>query len=126
LGKSIRGRFMEYDKNGVFAKIIRKEIPANIVYESDTVLAFDDINPKAPVHVLIIPKSEVPTVNDLNSDHKDIIGDMVLAAKEIAKEKGVDESGYRLVFNTLDDAGQEVYHVHMHMLGGRRMTWPPG
>jgi histidine triad (HIT) family protein len=117
---------MEYDKNGVFAKIIRREIPANIVYETDDVLAFDDINPKAPVHVLIIPKLEVATVNDFEDGHKNVIGEMFLAAKQIAKDKGIEESGYRLVVNTLDDAGQEVYHVHMHMLGGRRMTWPPG
>lgn len=117
---------MQYDDNGVFAKIIRKEIPANIVYESDNVLAFEDINPKAPVHILIVPKAKVPTVNEFKAEHAPIIGEMVLAAQKIAKDKGVDESGYRLVMNTLDDAGQEIYHVHLHMLAGRRMTWPPG
>jgi len=117
---------MQYDDNGIFAKIIRKEIPANIVYETENVLAFDDISPKAPVHVLIIPKVKVTTVNELEANHTQVIGEMILAAKQIAKDKGVDQSGYRLVFNTLDDAGQEVYHLHMHMLGGRRMTWPPG
>jgi len=117
---------MEYDNNGIFAKIIRKEIPATIVFESDDVLAFEDINPKAPVHILIVPKLDVATVNDFKDDDATIIGKMVLAAKEIAKENGLDTKGYRLVINTLDSAGQEVYHVHMHMLGGRRMTWPPG
>lgn len=117
---------MEYDKNGVFAKIIRREIPANIIFETDSVLAFDDINPKAPVHVLIIPKTEIPTVNDAEADQAAALGELFLAAKQIAKEKGIAESGYRLVVNTLDDAGQEVYHIHMHLLGGRRMTWPPG
>lgn len=117
---------MEYDNNGVFAKIIRREIPANIIYETDTVLAFDDINPKAPVHVLIIPKAEIPTINEVETEHAQILGDMMVAAKKIAADKGVSQSGYRLVFNTLDDAGQEVYHIHMHLLGGRRMTWPPG
>ncbi len=117
---------MQYDENGVFAKIIRREIPADIVYETDHVLAFDDINPKAPVHVLIVPKSNVATVNDFQPEHAQLIGELVLAAKQIAKDKGVSESGYRLVFNTMSDAGQDVFHVHLHLLGGRRMTWPPG
>lgn len=117
---------MQYDDNGIFAKIIRKEIPANIVFESDNVLAFEDINPKAPVHILIVPKLPVATVNDFETDHAAIIGELVLAARQIAKDKGIDEKGYRLVFNTLDDGGQEIYHVHLHLMGGRRMAWPPG
>lgn len=117
---------MEYDKDGIFAKIIRKEIPANIVFESDSVLAFEDINPKAPVHILIVPKTDVATVNDFEDNDAQVIGEMVLAAKQIAKDQGVDQSGYRLVINTLEDAGQEIFHVHMHLFGGRRMTWPPG
>ncbi len=117
---------MEYDKDGIFAKIIRKEIPANIVFETDNVLAFEDINPKAPVHILIVPKTEVATVNDFEDNDAQVIGEMVLAAKQIAKDQGVDQSGYRLVINTLEDAGQEIFHVHMHLFGGRRMTWPPG
>ena len=117
---------MQYDENGIFAKILRREIPANIVYETDHVLAFDDINPKAPVHVLIIPKLNVATVNDFKPDDAQVIGELVLAAQQIAKDKGINESGYRLVFNTLTDAGQDVFHVHLHLLGGRRMTWPPG
>ncbi|MDP8205642.1 MAG: histidine triad nucleotide-binding protein [Candidatus Electryonea clarkiae] len=117
---------MEYDSNGIFAKILRGEIPTNSVYENENVLAFEDINPKAPVHILIIPKADVPTVNEFGPEHKEMIGDMILAAKEIAAEKGIAESGYRMVINTLDDGGQELYHVHLHLLGGRRMKWPPG
>ncbi len=117
---------MVYDKEGIFAKIIAKEIPADIVYETDSVLAFEDINPKAPIHILIIPKLEVATINDLEPEHAEIMGKMLLAAKDIAIEQGISENGYRLVFNTLEDAGQEVFHIHMHLLAGRRMTWPPG
>ena len=117
---------MEYDDNGIFAKIIRKEIPANIVFESDSVLAFEDINPKAPVHILIVPKLKVATVNDFEDEHAAIIGELVLTAKKIAKEKGIADKGYRLVFNALEDGGQEIFHVHLHLLGGRRMAWPPG
>jgi histidine triad (HIT) family protein len=117
---------MVYDKDCIFAKIIAREIPANIVYETNTILAFEDINPKAPTHILIIPKFEVATINDLEPEHAQVLGEMILAAKEIAIEQGISENGYRLVFNTLEDAGQEVYHIHMHMLAGRRMTWPPG
>jgi histidine triad (HIT) family protein len=117
---------MPYDENGIFAKIIRKEIPAKIVHETDTVLAFEDINPKAPAHILIVPKLAVETVNDLQAEHAHIIGEMVLAARDIAAELGVSEKGYRLVINTNADAGQEIFHLHMHMFAGRKMTWPPG
>ena len=117
---------MPYDDNGIFAKIIRKEIPAKIVHETDTVLAFEDINPKAPTHILIVPKLAVETVNDLQTDHAQVIGEMVLVARDIAAQVGVSEKGYRLVINTNSDAGQEIFHLHMHMFAGRKMTWPPG
>ncbi len=117
---------MPYDDNGIFAKIIRKEIPAKIVHETDTVLAFEDINPKAPTHILIVPKLAVETVNDLQKDHAQVIGEMVLVARDIAGKIGVSENGYRLVINTNADAGQEIFHLHMHMFAGRKMTWPPG
>ncbi len=117
---------MDYDKDNIFAKILRKEIPANIVFENDFVMAFEDVRPQAPVHVLIIPKAEVPSVNELEDEHKIYIGEMVLAAKAVAKKLGIAENGYRLVFNTYDDGGQEIYHIHLHLLGGRRMKWPPG
>ncbi len=117
---------MKYDPEGIFAKIIQHEIPANIVFENDLVIAFEDINPQAPVHILIVPKAEVASVNDFNTEHRELIGEMVLTAKRIASEMGVAETGYRLVLNTLEEAGQEIPHVHIHLLGGRRMTWPPG
>ncbi|MCF8260285.1 MAG: histidine triad nucleotide-binding protein [Melioribacteraceae bacterium] len=111
----------------IFQKIINKEIPADIVYESENVLAFRDINPKAPVHVLIIPKIEIPTVREIiGSEHAALLGEMYDAANQIAIDEGISDDGFRLVFNCGDNGGQEVYHIHMHLLGGRQMKWPPG
>ncbi len=111
----------------IFTKIINKEIPANIVYENDNVLAFKDINPQAPVHVLIIPKIEIPKVTDLNGiNHASLLGEMIDAANQIAKDLNIADDGFRLVFNCGDNGGQEVYHLHLHLLGGRKMNWPPG
>ena len=111
----------------IFSKIINKEIPANIVFESDSVLAFKDINPQAPVHILIIPKIEIPKVTDINgNEHSQLLGEMIDAANKIAKDLGISEDGFRLVFNCGDNGGQEVYHLHLHLLGGRKMKWPPG
>ncbi|MCH7964419.1 MAG: histidine triad nucleotide-binding protein [Bacteroidetes bacterium] len=111
----------------IFSKIINKEIPADIVFESDNILAFKDINPQAPVHILIIPKIEIPKVTDLNGkEHASLLGEMIDAANKLAKENGIDESGFRLVLNCGDNGGQEVYHLHLHLLGGRQMKWPPG
>jgi len=111
----------------IFSKIIRKEIPANIVFENESVLAFKDINPQAPVHVLIIPKIEIPKVLNLKgSEHAVLLGEMIDAANKIAEETGIAKDGFRLVLNCGPDGGQEVYHLHMHILGGRKMTWPPG
>ncbi len=111
----------------IFSKIINKEIPADIVFESETILAFKDINPKAPVHVLIIPKIEISKVTDLKaSEHSLLLGDMIDAANKIANDMGIAEEGFRLVFNCGDNGGQEVYHLHLHLLGGRKMNWPPG
>ena len=110
----------------LFTKIIKREIPAKIVYENDHVLAFEDIHPQAPHHVLIIPKIEIPTLNDLNRENAGYIAEMALAAKEIATNLGVAEKGYRLVINCNDHGGQTVFHLHMHLLGGRGMQWPPG
>ncbi len=113
--------------NTIFSKIIDKEIEADIVYESDSVLAFRDINPQAPVHVLIIPKVEIPMVKDLKStEHGALIAEMFDAANEIALKEGIVEDGFRIVFNNGKNAGQEVYHIHMHLLGGRKFNWPPG
>jgi len=111
----------------IFSKIIEKEIPADIVFESENILAFRDINPQAPVHILIIPKIELATVKELNgSEHAALLGEIMDAANQIAKDEKIDEDGFRLVFNCGRDGGQEVYHLHMHLIGGRRMMWPPG
>lgn len=112
--------------NCLFCKIINHKIPANIVYEDDQILAFDDINPQAPVHVLIIPKDHFESLNSVPENRAGILSHILLKAREIADIKGIRESGYRLVLNTAKDSGQEVFHIHFHLLGGRRMTWPPG
>lgn len=105
----------------IFARIISGEVPATIVYQDDLVTAFRDINPAAPVHVLIVPNKVIPTVNDLTPDDERTAGRMLLAARTIAEQEGIAESGYRLIINCNRDGGQEVYHLHMHLLGGRRM-----
>ncbi|MEE4175454.1 MAG: histidine triad nucleotide-binding protein [Xanthomonadales bacterium] len=110
----------------LFLKIINREIPADIVYETDEVLAFRDINPQAPVHVLIIPKQHIRTINDIETDHEVLVGKLFSAAGEIAAREGVAESGYRVVMNCNEGAGQTVFHIHLHLLGGRRLAWPPG
>ncbi len=111
----------------IFSKIINKEIPADIVFESDNILAFKDINPQAPVHILIIPKVEIPKITDLDgNEHAGLLGEMIDAANKLAKDMGIAEDGFRLVFNCGDKGGQEVYHLHLHLLGGRQMKWPPG
>ncbi len=110
----------------LFCKIVNREIPASIVYEDDELLAFNDITPQAPTHVLIVPRQHVATLNDLQGDHDALVGAMVRRAAAIAQERGLDASGFRTVFNTNRDAGQTVFHIHLHLLGGRSMTWPPG
>jgi histidine triad (HIT) family protein len=110
----------------IFTKIIRREIPADIVFEDDEVLAFRDINPQAPIHVLIVPKRAIATLNDLTPVDAELVGRMFLAAKRVAGDLGIAESGYRVVLNCNRDGGQDVFHVHLHLLGGRTMGWPPG
>jgi len=111
----------------IFSKIISKEIPADIVYETDTVLAFRDIKPQAPVHILIIPKIEIPKVTNIKGkEHAALLGEMFDAANKLATDLGIDKNGFRLVLNCGNDGGQEVFHIHMHLLGGRHMQWPPG
>lgn len=105
----------------IFKKIIDKEIPADIVYEDDLVLAFKDIAPQAPTHILIIPKKEIATVNDVTADDEQQLGHLFVVAAKIAKEQGIDKSGYRLIINVNEDGGQEVFHLHMHLLGGRSL-----
>ena len=105
----------------IFSKIIRRELPADIVYEDDEVIAFRDINPQAPVHVLIIPREEIATVNDIKPEQAELIGKMVLAAQKIAAEEGIAEDGFRLVINCNRHGCQEVFHVHLHLIGGRQL-----
>ncbi len=113
-------------KETIFDKIIRKEIPANIVFEDEEILAFKDINPQAPIHILIIPKKKIPTINDIELDDIELIGKLIYRAKLIADEIGIANDGYRLIFNCNENGGQEVYHIHLHLLAGRSMKWPPG
>ena len=103
----------------IFCKIVEGELPAKVVYEDDKIMAFHDINPQAPVHVLIIPKEHVPTLNDLEEKHKELLGHIFLVIKKLAKEMGIDESGYRVLVNCNRDGGQEIYHLHFHLLGGK-------
>jgi histidine triad (HIT) family protein len=110
----------------LFCKIIDHSIKSNIIYEDETLLAFDDIRPQAPQHKLIIPKRHIETINELTEDDANLVGQMVLTAKQIAKDLGIDQDGFRLVFNCNRHGGQEVYHIHLHLLGGRQMHWPPG
>ncbi|OUW80485.1 MAG: histidine triad nucleotide-binding protein [bacterium TMED217] len=110
----------------IFTKIINKEIPAEILFENENVLAFRDINPQAPIHFLVIPKKEISTLNDLEETDKDIVGELFIVAKNLAKEEGIADSGYRTVFNCNEDGAQTVYHIHLHVLGGRQLNWPPG
>jgi len=110
----------------LFSKIVRREIPADIVYEDDDILGFRDINPQAPVHVLFIPKREFPTLNDVGADDATLIGRIVLAAAGWAKAQGLAEDGYRVVMNCNRDGGQTVFHIHLHLLAGRALHWPPG
>ncbi len=110
----------------LFEKIVSREIPAKIVYETDTVLAFEDVNPQAPVHILIIPKQKIRTINDIADNQAGLLGELFLAAREIAKEAGVSDDGYRVVMNCGENAGQSVWHIHMHLLAGRALAWPPG
>lgn len=110
----------------LFCRIISGEIPASKVYEDDRVVAFNDINPQAPMHVLVVPRTHIATVNDLEEGHDALVGAMLRRAAAIARERGYDGSGYRTVFNCNAQAGQSVFHLHLHVLGGRAMAWPPG
>lgn len=110
----------------LFCKISAKKIPAKLVYEDNEVVAFDDINPQAPVHVLIVPKKHISTSLDITEEDNALIGRLFRAAGKIAEERGVAQRGFRLLMNTNAEAGQSVYHIHLHLLGGRQMNWPPG
>lgn len=110
----------------IFCKIAAGDIPATLVYQNEEVLAFRDLNPQAPTHILVIPKKHIATTNDIMANDAALIGNMYLAAKQIAKAEGIAESGYRTVMNCNRGAGQTVFHIHLHLLGGRPMSWPPG
>jgi histidine triad (HIT) family protein len=110
----------------LFCKIVAGQIPASIVYQDDRVVAFKDINPQAPTHLLVVPRRHIPSLNDLAPGDDGIVGEMVRRAAALAAENGHAANGFRTVFNTNADAGQTVFHIHLHVLGGRKMTWPPG
>lgn len=110
----------------LFCKIAAGEIPTKTVYENDHIVAFEDIAPQAPTHCLIIPREHISTLNDLSPEHANLVGHMTLAAQHIAKERGLSEKGYRLVMNCNEHGGQTVFHIHLHLLGGRALAWPPG
>ncbi len=110
----------------LFCKMANGQIKPDIVYENEAVLAFKDINPQAPVHVLVIPKKHIATLNDLEPNHEVLIGELYLTAKKVARQLGIADGGYRTVINCNADAGQTVFHLHLHVLGGRQLGWPPG
>ncbi|NLC67028.1 MAG: histidine triad nucleotide-binding protein [Clostridium sp.] len=110
----------------IFCSIVKGEIPSDKVYEDEFVYAFKDVNPEAPVHILVIPKKHIKSLNQINKDNVKIIEKIYLAIGEIVKKEGINETGYRVVANTLGDGGQSVDHLHFHVLGGRKLTWPPG
>ena len=115
-----------YDSTGVFCKIAAREIPSEILRESDRVVAFRDLDPKAPTHILLIPKDHIGSLEDLTDEHGAMLADIVQAAAHLARTEGIDQTGWRLVSNVGPDAGQSVFHLHFHLLGGRKMLWPPG
>lgn len=116
---------MSQPTDTIFSKIIRREIPADIVYEDDLCLAFKDVHPQAPVHLLVIPKKPIPKLADAEAEDHKLMGHLLLTAKRVAEQAGLT-NGYRLVINNGEDGGQTVYHLHLHILGGRHMDWPPG
>jgi len=110
----------------LFCKIVEKRIPAKLVHEDEHTLAFDDINPQAPIHTLVIPKKHIAAVQDCTGQDQGLLGHLLLSCANVAKQKGLGESGYRIVTNTGRDGGQTVFHLHLHVMGGRHMNWPPG
>jgi histidine triad (HIT) family protein len=112
--------------DSIFTKIIKREIPAKIEYEDEDIIAFKDIDPKAPFHTLIIPKKQISTINDLEIEDAELMGKIFLVAKKLAKQYEISEKGYRMVFNCNEEAGQTVFHIHCHLIGGRPLNWPPG
>lgn len=111
--------------DSIFTKIIKREIPADIIYEDSDVIAFNDISPKAPVHILVVPKKQIPTINDATDEDAFLLGKVILTASKIAKMKGIDERGYRVIVNCNQEGGQSVYHIHFHLIGGKQLGWSP-
>ena len=110
-------------ERSIFEKILSKEVPAEIIYETNQIFAINDINPVAPVHILVIPKKKIATINDLIDDDKSLIGEIILTAKKLAIDHGIHESGYRLIWNTNKHGQQTVYHIHLHLVGGKQLSW---
>jgi histidine triad (HIT) family protein len=110
----------------LFCKIIDKQIPAKVVHEDERAIAFRDINPQAPTHILIVPRKHIATLNDLDGSDLELVGHLVATARDLARAEGLAERGYRVLFNTNSESGQSVFHIHLHLLGGRPMGWPPG
>ena len=110
----------------IFCRIIKKDIPSKVVFEDPLVLAFEDVKAQAPVHILVIPKEHIEKVSDLTEQNAGLVGHLVITAKKLAEERGLRDAGYRMVLNCGKDAGQAVFHVHLHLLGGRKFSWPPG
>jgi histidine triad (HIT) family protein len=110
----------------LFCNIVAGDVPADVVYENEHVVAFRDINPVAKTHVLVIPRGHIASLNEAVPEHREVLGELMLAAREVANREGVAESGYRVVVNTMEGAGQAVFHIHLHVIGGRRLSWPPG
>ena len=113
-------------KDCIFCKVAKKEVPAKIVFENDDLVAFEDLHPQAPVHILLIPKKHIPTLDKIDTEDQALLGKLIWAAKELAVQKKIAKNGFRLILNSNPDGGQLVYHIHLHLLGGRQMHWPPG
>ncbi len=117
---------MNRDPNCIFCKIVDKKVPSKIVFEDETVIAFEDVKPQAPVHMLVVPKRHIPEIHSMTETDRELVGHLFFTAKKLANEKGLDTKGYRLVINNGAGAGQTVFHVHLHLLSGRHFNWPPG
>lgn len=117
---------MAQDHNCIFCKIIEKKIPAKLVHEDDLAIAFEDINPQAPTHILIVPKKHVPDIHSMTHNEREMVGHLFFIAQDLADKRGLDRRGYRMVINNGKDAGQTVFHIHLHLLSGRVFAWPPG
>ena len=117
---------MSLDPHCIFCKIIEKKIPSKIVYEDGLVTAFEDVNPQAPIHTLIVPKKHIPDIHSMTEEDRQLVGQLFFVARTVAENKGLDAKGYRMVINNGPGAGQTVFHIHLHLLSGRHFSWPPG